>query len=220
MIEPYYEDGWATIYHGDCRAVLPALRADVVLTDFPYAVGVDYGETFVDTPAQLDDLIATALPLMREAAPVVALTCGIGNWWRFPEPTWVLCWYQNNSPTASGKWGFNQWQPVITHGGDPYLKRLRGRRPDVVAVGASGTDLVWARNAGHPCPKPLGAWKAILLRVSPDESDVILDPFMGAGTTLAAAKYAGRRSIGIEINEAYCEIAAKRLAQEVLDLGA
>jgi site-specific DNA-methyltransferase (adenine-specific) len=218
-ITPYYEDEWATIYHGDCRDLLPSLTADVCLTDLPYAIGVEYG-SYEDTEPNLDALVAEALPLMRQASPVVALTCGIGNWWRFPRPTWVLCWYQNNSPTASGKWGFNQWQPILVYGTDPYLKRQLGRRSDVVAVGASGTDLVWTREAGHPCPKPLGAWKAILRRVSPAETDVVLDPFMGSGTSLVASKYTGRRAIGIEVDERYCEIAARRLGQEVLDLGA
>lgn len=217
--QPYYDHEGITIYHGDCREILgtSVTAADVILTDFPYGVGVDYGPAYEDTPEALCELIDTALPLMRQTAPVVALTCGIGNWWRFPPTTWVLCWYQSNAPTASGRWGFNQWQPVLAYGGDPYLKRLKGRRSDVVAVGASGKDLIAGRNSDHPCPKPLGAWKQILLRVSPDTSDVILDPFMGSGTTLACAKAAGRRAIGIEIEERFCEIAAKRLSQGVLD---
>lgn len=68
---------------------------------------------------------------------------------------------------------------------------------------------------GHPTPKPveLAAW---FMRLHSEESDVVLDPFMGGGTTLVAAKQLGRQAIGIEIEERYCEIAVKRLAQEVL----
>jgi len=216
---PYYQDDFVTIYHGDCREVLPAVSGDVVLTDFPYGIGVDYGDSFKDTPEYLDEIIRDVLPLALAAAPVVALTSGVGNAWRYPRPTWTLCWHQSNAPTASGKWGFNMWQPVLVYGTDPYLKRGRGRRPDVISVGASGTDLVESRNSGHPCPKPLGPWKAVLNRVSPDVTDIVLDPFMGAGTTLVAAKYRGRKAIGIEIEERYCEIAAKRMGQEVLDFG-
>lgn len=216
---PYYEQDGITIYHGDCREVLPTLRGDAVLTDFPYGIGVDYG-AFKDAPADLDDLIATALPLARDAAPVVALTCGIGNVWRYPEPRWVLCWHQSNAPTASGYWGFNLWQPILAYGTDPYLSRGMGRRPDVISVGASGADLNETRELAHPCPKPLGAWKRILLRVSPSESDVIIDPFAGAGTTLVAARQTGRAAIGIDQSEAFCEVAAKRLAQGVFDFGA
>jgi hypothetical protein len=219
MSDPYYSDGAVTIYHGDCRDVLPSLSADVCLTDFPYGIGVDYGE-YGDTQDALAELVATALPLCRDAAPVVALTCGIGNIWRFPEPTWVVCWHQSNAPTGSGRWGFNGWQPLLVYGTDPFLRRGLGRRLDVVSVGASGKDLIATREMGHPCPKPLGAWTRILERVSPAETDTVVDPFMGSGTTLAVAKYTGRRATGIELDERYCEIAAQRCAQEVFDFGA
>lgn len=218
-MEPYYSDAFVTIYHGDCRDLLPDMHAaDAILTDLPYGVGLEYHPTVDDTPAYIDELVTEALPLMLKSAMVTALTCGIGNIWRYPEPTWVLCWHQSNSPTASGKWGFNGWQPILVYGKDPYLARGRGRRLDVISVGVSGLDLVDARELEHPCPKPYGAWQKALIRVSPDESDLILDPFMGSGTTLLAAKATGRKAVGIDINERYCEIAATRCAQEVLEL--
>lgn len=71
---------------------------------------------------------------------------------------------------------------------------------------------------GHPCPFPLELPKRCIAATT-DLGDVVLDPFMGSGTTLRAAKDLGRKAIGIEIEERYCEIAAKRLAQEVLDFG-
>jgi site-specific DNA-methyltransferase (adenine-specific) len=70
---------------------------------------------------------------------------------------------------------------------------------------------------GHPCPKPLGLMRWLVARVS-KPNETVLDPFMGSGTTLLAAKDMGHRAIGIEIEERYCEIAAKRLSQEVLPL--
>lgn len=213
---PYYEHGGITIYHGDARDILPTLLADVILTDLPYGIGVDYGDTFTDTTENLDALVLDALPLLRAAAPVVALTCGIGNWWRYPEPTWVLCWYQANACATTGRWGFNQWQPVLAYGTDPYLSRGLGRRPDVIITAAPNTGR--DKRLGHPCPKPIEAWRKVLLRVSPAETDVVLDPFMGSGSTLVAAKYSGRAAIGIDISERYCEIAAKRLGQDLLDL--
>ena len=215
---PYYEHGGITIYHGDCREVLPTLAADVVLTDLPYGIGLDYGSEFEDTQEYLDDLIAEALPLMLAAAPVVAFTCGIVNVWKYPKPRWMLCWNQSNATSATGYWGFTQWQPILVYGTDPYLRRGRGRRPDVVTTAApvNGRDKTLAQK--HPCPKPYESWVPILIRVSPDETDVVLDPFMGSGTTLVAAKYSGRRAIGIDIDERFCEIAALRLGQEVLAL--
>lgn len=216
---PYYQDDSVTIYHGDCRDILPRLHAaDAILTDLPYGIGLNYHPTMDDTPAYIDELVAEALPLMLNAAMVTALTCGIGNIWRYPEPTWVLAWYQTNATSGSGRWGFNVWQPVLVYGKDPYLARGRGRRPDLISTAApnSGED----KRRGHPCPKPYESWVKLLMRVSPDESDLILDPFMGSGTTLSAAKYTGRKAVGIEISERYCEIAAERCAQEVLELSA
>ena len=214
MQDPYYQDDHCTIYHGDCRDLLPALTGDVVLTDFPYGIGLDYGEHFDDTPEYLDELVTTTLPLMRNAAPVVALTCGVANISRYPAPTWTLCWYMANACSSTGKWGFNQWQPILAYGTDPYLRQGMGRRPDLVITAAPNNGM--DKRNGHPCPKPIEAWSKILGRVSPTEGEAILDPFMGSGSTLVAAKYSGRRAIGVEIEERYCEIAAKRLGQEML----
>lgn len=214
-MKPYYDEDGITIYHGDCREVLPQLKGDVVLTDLPYGIDLEYGQ-YQDTEDNLDDLVLSALPLMRISAPVVALTCGVGNWWRYPKPTWVLCWYMANGVASTGKWGFNQWQPILVYGTDPFLTRGMGRRPDVVITAApnNGRD----KALGHPCAKPSEAWRKILLRVSPSESDLIIDPMMGSGSTLRCAKDLGRKAIGIEIEERYCELAVSRLAQMVLPL--
>lgn len=216
-MNPYYDEGGITIYHGDCREVLPTLTADVVLTDTPYGIGLEY-DGYDDSAANLDALIATTLPMMRSAAPVVALTCGVVNQWRFPQPTWVLGWFITGAQTmATGFWGFNMWQPVLCYGTDPYLKRGLGRRPDVIKADVQFS--IGGHNdppSDHPCPKPLPPWRALVVRCTPDANDVVLDPMMGSGTTLRAAKDLGRRAIGIEISERYCEIAARRLGQEVL----
>ena len=214
-MKPYYDQDGITLYHGDAREVLPGLTADVVLTDFPYGIGLDYGDEFEDSPEYLDELIATTLPPMLDAAPVVALTCGIANIWRYPTPKWALCWYMANACSSTGKWGFNQWQPVLVYGTDPFLSRGMGRRPDVIITAAPNTGA--DKNLGHPCPKPIEAWRKILYRVSPEEGQTVLDPFVGSGSTLVAAKYSNRKAIGIEIEERYCEMAVQRLAQGVLN---
>ena len=213
---PYYQDDHVTIHHGDSREILPGLRGDVVLTDPPYGIGLGYDQ-YQDSADNLEALIADVMPLMLAAAPVVALTPGIDNIWRYPPAKWVLCWYMSNACASRGYWGFSQWQPLLVYGTDPFLRRQMGRRPDVVITAApnNGSD----KRRGHPCPKPIEAWRKILMRVSPAEGELIIDPFMGSGSTLDAAKYTGRKAIGIELSEAYCEIAANRVAQLAFDFG-
>ena len=100
--------------------------------------------------------------------------------------------------------GFSHWEPVLVYG--KHIAPVDAKQ--IKAIGQPEAD-------GHPCPKPI---ELFLWLISPSEFQTILDPFMGSGTTLRAAKDLGRKAIGIEIEEKYCEIAAKRLAQEVLSL--
>jgi len=210
---PYYDKDGITIYHGDCREILPQLpKVDLVLTDPPYGVGIDYGEAQpADLPDHIEWLAESCLPIFRSAARVVAITPGIVNLSKWRGADWCLAWTWKHTGTT-GKWGFNQWGPILVWGTDPMLSAGKGRHPDVVRC--SGDEPL---PAGHPCPKPIRAWKKILSRLSLD-SQTILDPFMGSGTTLVAAKQLGRKSIGIEIEEKYCDIAIERLAQGVLPL--
>jgi site-specific DNA-methyltransferase (adenine-specific) len=100
----------------------------------------------------------------------------------------------------------------LAYGRDPYLAASLGSRPDTL------NKYEKSEINGHPVPKPLGVWKWLMTRGSVNTGETILDPFMGSGTTLRAAKDLGRKAIGIELEERYCEIAARRCAQEVLDL--
>ena len=89
------------------------------------------------------------------------------------------------------------------------------RSPNVIAL--DGLTAADSARPDHPTPKPLGLMRELIGKCAPLAE--IVDPFMGSGTTLRAAKDLGRKAIGIEIEERYCEIAAKRLAQEVFDFG-
>lgn len=215
---PYYEDAWSTIYHGDCREVLAdllggGLVADLVLMDPPYGNGTAYAE-FDDSAENVASLVGEVMPLVLELGEVVFVTPGVANIHLYPAPKWTLCWV-TPAGAGSGPWGFSCWQPVLAYGPDPYLRDLKGRRPDTLIKTETSTNVP----GDHPCPKPIDVWRWMVTRGSTRPTDVILDPFMGSGTTLRAAKDCGRRSIGIELSERYCEIAAKRLAQEVLDFG-
>ena len=207
--QPYYDDGQVTIYHADCRDVLPHLPpVDLVLTDPPYGIDFKYGDAYTD---RQDDYRAWMLPVfeeMRRLGSVVMLTPGIRNLWMYPPATWVMCWAKPGSPRRSGLGGFNEWEPVLVYG----KRRIYNDFKWLAAWNNT------SKHTGeHPCPKPeaLCRW---LVSEGSDEGALVLDPFSGSGTTLVAAKVLGRRAIGIEIEERYCEIAVKRLAQAVLPL--
>lgn len=207
---PYYEERGIKIYHGDAREILPNLpRCELVLCDFPYGINEEY-DIYKDTEENLLSLIKDVMPLILQAAPVVLISCGVGNMFKYPVPSWVASWV-TSAGSGSGPWGFCCWQPVLAYGKDPYLKNALGRRPDTFIC----TEL--SQLNGHPCPKPLGVWKWFLNRGSCKETDLVIDPLMGSGITLRAAKDLGRMAIGIEQSEKYCEIAAKMLQQEVID---
>lgn len=210
-LRPYYEDSHTTIYHGDCREILASgelPKVNLVLTDPPYGVGLKYA-SFDDSKLNLRQLIGESIELIRRAADVVLLTPGNQNLWMYPEPDHVLAW-MCPAGSGTGKWGFTCWHGVLAYGKDPYLAKGLGSRPDAWMHQET------SEKNGHPCPKPIAAWKKLLVRGSVSEGDTVLDPFCGSGTTLVAAKETNRRAIGIEIEEKYCEIAARRLAQGVM----
>jgi len=214
LLAPYYEDDAVTIYHGDCRDILPTLsKVDAVVTDPPFGIGMPY-LSFDDTPENVGQLIAEIMPMLMDAAHCVILSPGIASTGFYPAPTWVLA---SIKPAGEGRssWGFCTWTMLFAYGKDPYLSRGRGCRPDSWTIKRRS----YKAERGHPCPKNEDEWSRVVARVSPDSTDVILDPFMGSGTTLRAAKDLGRKAIGIEIEEKYCEIAAKRMQQEVLAFG-
>ena len=201
-VKPYYEEAGIVIYHGDCREVLPSLSADLVLTDPPY--GIRKAEWDEDFPLEW-------LPLAAQASrTAMAVMCGINNLLTMPREIgpfayrWMLSVHLTNGMTR-GLMGFGNWIPVVVYAKEgESLYRPQQDATEVPVVGEM---------PAHPSPKPLRAMTWIVERF---EAETILDPFMGSGTTLRAAKDLGRRAIGIEIEEKYCEIAAKRLSQGVL----
>jgi DNA modification methylase len=216
----YYDEKGIEIWHGDCREFFYKLRlADVIVTDPPYGINGasnslisgkskgDYDtEAFEDTPDYVSEVIVPVLAEMRIYIPRAVLTPGQVNIYRYPEPEHVGVFYYPAS-TSISRWGMRLWQPIFYYGKDPYQGKLR--EDSKICYDSD-------RETDHPCPKPLKSWKWLVGRASL-EGETILDPFMGSGTTLRAAKDLGRKAIGIEIHEPYCEIAAKRLSQEVLD---
>lgn len=220
---PYYSDDLVTIYHGDSLKVLPLVAAwDVVVTDPPYGVLFEGKNTkhtkrqnagyrgLTDGPIYVDEVVVPIVEGLVANGRRAVITPGSRSMFRYPVPKAVGSIFYP-SGAGMGPWGFTCSQPIFYYGKDPYLTAGLGSRPDSFSTTEP------AEENGHPCPKPIGTMRWLVVKASlPGET--VLDPFMGSGTTLVAAKEMGRRAIGIEMEERYCEIAAQRCSQEVLGL--
>lgn len=229
-MKPYYEDSRAgiVIYNSDCRNVLHSLPPiDLILTDPPY--GVSYVTSRRSRGDELRKAIAndTSLDVVAEAWPLAfGLLKEDRHWYAFASPRkiaeaaaifrgfkHILAWDKGDRGTVGDlECGFGEaWEAIFY--GMRGRKPLNGKRPrTVIRFDWSST-----MDPVHPTVKPIQLLQRII-GWSTGGGDVVLDPFMGSGTTLRAAKDLGRKAIGIEVEEKYCEIAAKRLAQEVLPL--
>jgi site-specific DNA-methyltransferase (adenine-specific) len=235
-VKPYYDDGTCTIYHADCRELLPFMKAGLVLTDPPYNLGVSYGARTSGEDRREHYKVWSRRWFEVSPRPLI-FTPGPSNlamWFAIEEPLWVGAWYKPNGTSGSRLNGFNLWEPVLFYGRpgrrvhrDAWSASIEkgpwgtplGTRPKGSSFGKRGRAVAGTTmpESVHPCPKSYRFWSSLLNDVS-NPGDLILDPFMGSGTTLRAAKDLGRKAIGIELEERYCEIAAKRLGQEVLAL--
>jgi site-specific DNA-methyltransferase (adenine-specific) len=238
--QPYYSHGGITIYHGDALAVLAVLPSEsvgVVFTDPPYSSGARNAAMLrsrgsMRRNAEADDswiggdnLTAHGFGMLVRMFGVETLRVSVKDghffsfidWRQLPvlqgateaagwSPRALLVWDKMSFGMGNG---FRQQAEFILHASkgtaDNFLRHdvgtvLRNRRQD--------------DELGHPTIKPIGVVELCLSAVPGS----VLDPFMGSGTSLVAAANLGRKAIGIEIEERYCEIAVKRLAQEVLPL--
>lgn len=228
----YYEEKGIQIFHGDCKEVVPFIKADSIITDPPYSCHAARGaRTRNDGKFGGDNFVPFSITA-EELRHVFSL-CGriLERWlvasidWRHalplesdpPEGLKFIragCWVKSNSaPQFTGDRPAPGWE---------FIAILHSTK-NKMAWNGGGSRAVWKSPVeiqnGHPTPKPLSLMRKWVNDFS-DAGETILDPFMGSGTTLRAAKDLGRQAIGIEICEAYCEIAARRLQQEVLPLTA
>ena len=206
MLVPYYSHAGIEIYHGDCREVLPELfdaSVDSVVSDPPYGVKIAPWDSEMPPQFILDESlrIASGTVLWFGAATMIL---SFGNY--DPKPERILIWAPRFSLAHAAKGGCSyRWHPITRY----HLPSKQKIIPwDILDYPADGHNW-WF----HPGTKPPKLMTACVVFAG---GKTILDPFMGSGTTLVAAKELGRKAIGIEINEAYAEIAAKRLSQEVL----
>lgn len=214
-MKPYYEQSGVTIYHGDCREVLPLVSADALVTDPPYGVNfagkatkhttIKPGGYTTDDSAEIGpEVVRMALLAVQRAA----VFPGNRNLFNYPAARDIGSVYCP-SGAGIGPWGFTCFHPVLFY----------GSRASNVLQPSSIISFATVGDTGHPCAKPM-PWLMWLVGLISLSGETVLDPFAGSGTTLRAAKNLGRKAIGIEIEERYCELAAERLQQEVLPLEA
>lgn len=227
-MKPYYQDDLVTLYHGDARDWTG--QADVLITDPPYGVNLvtktsDYRQSeafdngtslrasvlYQDDPEHVRDLIETVIPRLLAMTDRALIFPGTRMLWAYPEAAAVGAVFMPNGAGRS-PWGFQTTHPILFYGKDPFLADGKGSRPNGFRDEQPNRERI-----NHPCPKPL-AWMRWAVARASREGETVLDPFAGSGTTLVAAKALGRRAIGIEIEERYCETAATRCSQEVLGL--
>lgn len=182
---------------------------DMVLTDPPYGIEFQsnhrikkHMKIFGDESLPLD-LIWLAISKGSNAAYIF---CRWDNINQMPKPKSVIAWVKNNWSMGDLEHEHGrQWEAILFYPQNNHV--FKKRLPDVILADRTGNNL-------HPTEKPIDL---ITKLIDCNECETILDPFMGSGTTLRAAKDLGRKAIGIEIEEKYCEIAVKRLQQEVFD---
>lgn len=218
--QPYYADETTTIYLGDCREILPFLGpVGVVLTDPPY--GISYRSNHNSSRRgkwarwvryeNLPGIVGDDAPLDPEFLLEVDVPTVIfgGNYCADQLPP-ARCWLVWDKRDTIGPNRQADCELAWTNLDKP----SRLYRHMWSGLLRAGEENVARSQKLHPHQKPVA-----LMRWALDYTDsegIVLDPFMGSGTTLRAAKDLGRRSIGIEIEERYCEIAVGRLSQEVL----
>jgi len=244
---PYYSDDWVRIYHGDCRDILPTLpKVDLVLTDPPYGLAYNAGSDMAsqreaifqgkangaprpiandedEQAAQelLREVLEAAKPLMHRGA--CCCCCGGGGG---PKPLfarWTLMLdeiFDFKQAVVWDKGGLGMG--IQFRRSYEFMLIAQKGSPTHRWNGGKTTSNVWRIPKiiptinQHPTEKPLDLMGKCIELLS-DTGDTVLEPFMGTAATLRAAKDLNRKAIGIEIEEKYCEIAAQRMSQEVLD---
>jgi DNA modification methylase len=219
MSEPYYQDDQVTLYLGDCLEVTDWLAGDVLVTDPPYGVDVSqYAMT--NDPKRRKEWKAEsvikgdgdtkvrdkALELWGSRPAIV-----FGSW-RRERPANVrqrLIWYKSKaSPGISNAAWYSADEEIYILGqGFTGKSEMTVYQTNEARMGKNGP----AARLGHPTPKPVGLMERLITKCP---EGVIVDPFAGSGATLLAARNLGRKAIGVELEEKYCELIANRLSQQ------
>jgi site-specific DNA-methyltransferase (adenine-specific) len=249
VTKPYYADEHVTIYHGDAFDLLHDLSGiDAVITDPPYSSGgafrgdraqqttikyvnsdtIAYRPDFAGDNRDQRSFLAWStlwLNAARKATQPGAVLCSFIDWRQLPTMTdavqaggwtWrgVAVWDKTlKSRPAAGQFT-SQAEYVVWGTNGPAIRRELGRQiPGVFPCAAPES-----KHRDHIAQKPIDVMRWVLQVVPPRST--VLDPFMGSGATLRAAKDLGHRVVGIDVDERYCAVAVQRLRQEAFNFGA
>lgn len=229
-MRPYYQDDNVTLYHGDALTLADVwVRGDVMISDPPYGMSYVSSKTIHRREIANDKTTAVRDAVLRQWLHFGFPELGAGLRFRptcvfgtnkvpafMPDKVrhWLIWDKQDGSGAGMGDLDAafgNSHEEIYVYGHWP-----RGDKPRMPSVLRTNDGMAHlARTIGHPTPKPISLMER-LVRYAP--SGVVVDPFSGSGSTLVAAKNIGRTAVGVELDERYCEIAARRLSQGVLDL--
>lgn len=226
MSVPYYQDDNVTLWHGDCLEVDGWLAGDVLVTDPPYGRDWRSGSGMTNSDGRGHGSVGHVG--IAGDKDTVARDRALEAWGGRPAVVFgdllvapplhsvqVLIYAKPIDAGIKGaRAGFRRDAEAIYLVG-PWTAGVGGTSSVLTTSGLVAGPRGIATRAGHPHAKPLDVLEALIARC-PD--GVIADPFAGSGSTLAAARNLGRRAVGVELEERYCELIARRLSQDVLNL--
>ncbi len=208
----YFHDEDVLIYHSDCRDILQHILQEVIITDPPY--GIDYQSHAVIERLRKPKIVGDdefPMWMFDYCRPSMAMFvwCRWDNLYILPKPKSFIVWDKGGNSQGDLEHEFGrQWEGCAFYPGPDH--KFDYRPSDVVRV-----PKVPPGSLLHPNEKPVSLMMHLIKIHS---RGIVIDPFMGSGTTLRAAKNLGRKSIGIDIDEKWCKMAAGRMAQTVMDL--
>ena len=221
--------GDCTLYLGDCLEIMPTLgKVDAVVTDPPYGVNlkakvtkhnkITASHTYEDSPEYILPIVTEAVRLAMTLAPRAVVTPGNRLLQDYPKAKSIGTIFAANG-AGQDSWGFTGNNPILYYGACPYLRKGLGSRPNSFYSAHPGMHVTGENKTDHPCPKPIAWMEWLVNRSSPFLGEIILDPFMGSGTTGVACVKLGRKFIGIELEPKYFDIAVNRIKEAFADGG-